>query len=102
MRVSIRRTGGIAGVAMAAELDTAQLPAVQAGRLEAALTGLPWGGPPALPPHPDAFSYEVALPEEPDRGTAVLPESRMEGDLAVLREHVQQAGAPVSRRRPGG
>ena len=31
----------------------------------------------AAPPHPDAFRYEVDLPDEPDRGTAVLREAEV-------------------------
>jgi hypothetical protein len=94
--------GGIAGnVALAAELDTAQLPAGDATRLEEALGALPWGAPAGAPPHPDAFRYEVDLPDEPGRGTAVLGEGEMGGDRDLLRTHLQRAGVIESRRRPG-
>ena len=40
-----------------------------AGRLDrAASAGLPVGRPAAPPSHPDAFRYEVTLPDDPDRG----------------------------------
>jgi hypothetical protein len=99
----VRRLGGIAGnMALAAELDTAQLPGPEATRLEAVLGDLPWGSPAADPPYPDAFRYEVDMPDEPDRGTAVLQERELTGDLGVLREHLQRTGVvEPARRRPG-
>ncbi|TFV89121.1 protealysin inhibitor emfourin [Blastococcus sp. CT_GayMR16] len=102
MRIRVRRVGGIAGnIALAAELDTAQLPASDATRLEGALEALPWGAPAGVPPHPDAFRYEVDLPDEPGRGTAVLEESDVGGDMDLLRTHLQSDGVIESRRRPG-
>ena len=102
MRIRVRRVGGIAGnIALGAELETAQLPPADAARLEAALGGLPWGGPSGAPPHPDAFRYEVDLPDEPGRGTAVLEEGEMRGDMDLLRTQLQRAGViePGRRRR---
>ena len=92
--------GGFAGnVALAAELETAQLPAPDASRLEAAVGGLPWGAEVGPPPYPDAFRYEVDLPDEPDRGTAVLEEGDLVGDRDLLRTHLQRSGVIESRRR---
>ncbi len=89
----MRRLGGIAGnMALAAELDTGQLTASEASRLEAVLGDLPWGRPAAAPPYPDAFRYEVDVPDEPRRGTAVLQESDLTGDLDLLRDHLQRSG----------
>lgn len=94
--------GGIAGnVALAAELETSGLPSPDASRLEAAVTGLPWGGGDVAPARPDAFRYEVDLPDEPGRGTAVLDETGLEGDLAPLRSHLQQNGTVEPARRRG-
>ena len=94
--------GGIAGnIALAAELDTAQLPSGDAARLEEAVGGLPWGAPAGVPPHPDALRYEVDLPDQPERGTAVLEESQLTGDLDVLRRHLQQHGVVEPGRRRG-
>ena len=48
VRIRVRRVGGIAGnIALAAELETADLPSDDAARLEEALGGLPWGAPAA-------------------------------------------------------
>jgi hypothetical protein len=93
--------GGIAGnIAVAAELETTQLPADEATRLEEAVGGLRWGVAAGEPPHPDAFRYEVELPDEPGRGTAVLQEGEM-GDMDLLRTHLQRDGVIEPRRRPG-
>lgn len=89
----MRRLGGIAGnMALAAELDTAELPAPEASRLEAVLGDLAWGGPAAPLPYPDAFRYEVDVLDEPGRGTAVLQEAQLTGDLGMLRDHLQRTG----------
>ena len=104
MRIRVRRVGGITGnIALAAELDTAQLPSDDAARLERALGALPWGAAAGVPPHPDAFRYEIELPDQPERGTAVLEERQMAGDLDVLRSHLQKNGVvEPGRRRSGG
>jgi hypothetical protein len=100
VRIRVRRVGGIAGnIALAAELETAQLPPDDAARLEELVPGLPWDTEAGAPPHPDAFRYEVELPDEPDRGRAVLEESDLTGDRDLLRAHVQRSGVIESRRR---
>jgi len=100
VRIRIRRVGGLAGnVALGAELDTTQLPAGEAARLEAAVDALQWGAAAAAPPHPDAFRYEVDLPDQPERGTAVLQEGQLAGDLDGLRTHLQQHGVVGPSRR---
>jgi hypothetical protein len=102
VRIRIRRVGGFTGnIALAAELDTAELPAGDATRVEAALDGLPWGAPAAAPPHPDAFRYEIDLPGKPEKGTAVLQEGQLAGDLAGLRLHLKEHGVVGPSRRPG-
>jgi hypothetical protein len=103
VRIRVRRAGGFAGniPPLAAELDTAQVPADEATRLEAVVAGLPWGAPAGAPPHPDAFRYEIELPDQPERGTAVLQEQQMTGDLDGLRRHLQEHGVLEPRRRPG-
>ena len=102
MRIRVRRVGGIAGnIALAAELETAELPPDDAARLEEALGGLPWGAPAGEPAHPDAFRYEVDLPDEPARGTAVLGEAEMERGMEMLRLHLKKDGVVEPGRRPG-
>ena len=90
VRISIRRRGGFAGnVAVGAEVETAELPEAQGRRLESAVDRLPWGRPAAPAAHPDAFRYELALPDDPGRGTAVLGEQDVDDDLAPLLESLR-------------
>ena len=102
MRIRVRRVGGIAGnIALAAELETADLTSDEAAQLEEALGGLPWGAPAAEPPHPDAFRYEIDLPDEPERGTAVLGEAEMERGMELLRKQLKREGVVEPGRRLG-
>jgi hypothetical protein len=100
VRIRVRRLGGIAGnIAVAAELDTAQLPPAEARPLEEAVDALPWGVPADPPPYPDAFRYEVDLPDRPEQGTAVLQERQVTGDLDVLRTYLKEHGEVGPSRR---
>ena len=102
MRIRVRRVGGFTGnVALTAELDSATLPAAAGKRLEAAVDGLPWGAAAGVPPHPDAFRYEIDLPDQPGRGLAVLQEPELGGALAPLGEHLTTHGVVGPSRRPG-
>lgn len=94
MRVAIRRRGGFTGnISVSAELDTATLAGEGAGQLDRAVAALPWGRPAAAPSHPDAFRYEVTLPDDPARGTAVLGEEEAgEEALAPLLHRLTEAG----------
>lgn len=102
MKVRIRRRGGFAGnITVGADLDTAELPAAAGGSLERAVDRLPWGRPASPAPHPDAFRYEISLPEDPARGTAVLGEGDLDGDdLAPLLDRLAQAGTVEPPQRP--
>lgn len=88
----VRRRGGLAGnISLGAELDTAALSGADAQRVESALGRLAWGAP-AQVTHPDAFRYEISLPESPERGTAVVAEDQMAEDLGPLLDHLQREG----------
>ena len=88
-------------MALAAEVETAELPAADATRLEQAVAALPWGVAAGEPPHPDAFRYEVDLPDRPEQGTAVLQEREVTGDLDVLKAQLKERGSVEPARRPG-
>jgi hypothetical protein len=60
MHVTVVRRGGLAGVPMRGEVDTASLPTGTASAATNALQKLPTGKPPAPPRHPDGFQYEIA------------------------------------------
>jgi hypothetical protein len=61
MHVYITRRGGLAGIPMRGDIETAHLPPDQARLAEEALDRLPVGAPPAPPRHPDGFQYEIAF-----------------------------------------
>lgn len=69
-RLRLRRTGGIAGIPTEAELDTAKLEPGQAEPILRALDAAK--APPAAPPRPDAFSYELTIERGGDTRTVTF------------------------------
>ena len=61
MRISVRRTGGFAGLARTWECDTAALPADRAARIEEIVDSLAVRRAPSVA---DGFSYEVTVDGE--------------------------------------
>src|SRR5262245_56027908 len=92
MRVDVTRRGGVAGVALHAALDTAQLAAADASRVEAALRGLPWGRRPAEPTGADRFRYEVVTMDGGREQHVVLTESEISDTLRPLLELLTEYG----------
>lgn len=91
MRLQIRRSGGIAGVRLRTELDTAELPDEQGARIEDAVRGLS-GHSPAEPPHPDAFRYEIAQVEDPESPPVSIYEHELPPELKDLVERAARSG----------
>jgi hypothetical protein len=95
------RHGGLAGVRVSAELDTDTFDDDAAARIEEAIERLLANGPPPeeAPPHPDAFAYEITLP---DRQQSVsVGESALPSDLRpVVRELTAKGrlGTPPSAK----
>ena len=87
MRVTVVRRGGLAGVALRGDADTADLPA----QVEAAVRNLPAGKPAAAPSHPDGFQYEVSFGGQ----SAVIDESEVNDDLRPLIEDAMSRAAIV-------
>lgn len=91
MQVKVTRRGGIAGVALYAGLDTAQLAAAEASRAEAALRDLPWGRPAAEPTGADRFRYEMVIVEGDHERRVELGEGEIPDALRplldLLRDH---------------
>ncbi|MDQ6816114.1 MAG: hypothetical protein M3018_01740 [Actinomycetota bacterium] len=95
MRIRIRRRGGLAGVTLRADVDTAELESATAARVEGALARLLTTAGPVSTPHPDAFEYEIGIP---DRGEAVsFGEHDVPADLQPLVELVARDGSPERR-----
>jgi hypothetical protein len=84
MRVDVTRRGGLAGVALHAMLDTAQLAATDAGSVEAALRELPWDRPVTGPIEPDRFRYEMVIIEGDHERRLVLGEREVPDALRPL------------------
>jgi hypothetical protein len=61
MRIRVTRRGGLAGIPLRGEIDTAELPPEQGMLAEAALHALPDNPAGAPPSHPDGFQYEIAF-----------------------------------------
>jgi Emfourin len=99
LRIQIRRRGGLAGIALRADLDTSELDSETAARVEAAIARL-WSATATVPtPQPDAFEYEITLP---DHGApVVVGEHELPSDLEPLIEKFSKVGqVEQPRRRP--
>ena len=98
MRVKIKRRGGLAGVALAAELDTAELGEDPARRVDAAIVRLLSSRTAARMPHPDAFDYEIVVA---GRDEAIrLGENELPSDLEPLLVALSKHGSIERSRLP--
>ena len=75
MHIQVVRRGGIAGVTLRGEADTAELAGV-GGDTEELLRALPSGGP-AAPGRPDRFRYEITVTEAGRSQTAHFNEDEL-------------------------
>jgi hypothetical protein len=91
VRVQITRRGGLAGVELSAELDTSKLDEETASRLEEVLEQLvARGADGTTRPRPDAFEYEIMLPE---RGqSARVSEPDLPRELRPLLQELKTKG----------
>jgi hypothetical protein len=98
VRLQIRRRGGLAGVALRADLDTAEFGSETAARVDQAvarLLGSAGAAPPT--PKPDAFEYEITVPDRGD--SVVVGEHEMPSDLEPLIEKLSKVGHIEASRR---
>jgi hypothetical protein len=99
VRLRIRRRGGLAGVALCADLDTAEFGSQTAARVDEAVSRLLSTTGTATTPKPDAFEYEITVP---GRGDPVLVgEHEMPSELEPLIEKLSQVGRIEASRRSG-
>lgn len=91
MRLQIRRTGGIAGVTLRAQLDTEQMGAEQAAQVHHAIRDLA-GRKDTAPPHPDAFRYEITQLDDPSQAPIILNEHAIPTELNELIHGATAAG----------
>ena len=79
MKVTLRRSGGFAGLNLRSEIDASQLGAKESSELQRLVSRLPAGQPPrpaaaaAARPMPDAMQYEVTVDD--GNGPRTLRES---------------------------
>jgi len=79
MHIQVVRRGGIAGVTLRGEADSAELAGV-GGDTEELLRALPSGGP-AAPGRPDRFRYEIIVTEAGRSQTAHFNEDELPQSL---------------------
>jgi len=88
MRIDFERTGGFAGMRLAATIDTAALPADQASTLQGLIDSAHFFDLPALIPVPtnaaDQFHYRVAIEAEGKRHAVDVRESSASPALQAL------------------
>ncbi len=94
MRIDYERTGGFAGIRLAAKIDTATLPADQAKALQDAIEAAHFFDLPAKIPSPpqmaDQFQYHVAIEAEGKRHTIDVGEGAASPGLQNLLQQLTQ------------
>jgi Emfourin len=95
MRIQITRRGGLAGVVLRAEIETSDMEAESARRVETTVPNVLREGATARTPHPDAFEYEISVPGE---GVVKLGEHQIPGDLEPLLVELARVGRIESSR----
>jgi hypothetical protein len=101
-QLRLRRTGGIAGVATEASLDTAELDQREAQRLLAALDAVEGAaGQPAGPPSgpPDAFRYELEVRRGGQTHTLSFTDANRPQELTPVIDALAARARPAPRRR---
>jgi hypothetical protein len=89
MRVRVTRKGGLAGLTVAADLDTQDLGDETAPQVERSLEQLVARDQSSEPPHPDGFEYHFTLP---DQGAVAVPEHELPQELQPLLEEFAKKG----------
>jgi hypothetical protein len=88
MRIEYERTGGFAGIRLATTIDTATLPADQAGALHSAIEDARFFDLPARLPSPpqmaDQFNYHVTIQDGRKRHTVDVGEGSASPSLQSL------------------
>ena len=97
MLIHIRRRGGLAGVTLRADFDTAELGRQTAARVEDAVDQLLTTTCTAPTPRPDEFQYEITVPDH--GASVVVGEHGLPSDLEPLIEKLPKVGHVESRRR---
>jgi hypothetical protein len=89
MRITVERSGGVAGLIRRQEVDTARLPADDAKRL-AALAASAGKSPPASRPQADRFSFSVTIEDGGKAKSHILSETGLSPDWRALLDEVRK------------
>jgi hypothetical protein len=99
VRLELRRSGGFAGIARSASVDTADLPAEEADELAGLLersgvlrAGRDAGRPARSPGAPDRFRYRLVVERREERVEVGFGEEAMGPELRALVERLLAAG----------
>jgi hypothetical protein len=101
-RVSLRRTGGVAGLAMQASVDTRDLPDPQAHEILGILDGVDLASGSDVPPTPgaaDRFQYELTVEREGVTHAATFSEEHLPAQLAPVVRMLSERATPSRVRR---
>jgi hypothetical protein len=99
VRIQVRRRGGLAGIALCADLDTAELGVQTAARVENAVAQLLATTATSPTPKPDAFEYEITVPGSGD--SVLVAEDELPTDLEPLIQKLSEVGhVEASRQHP--
>jgi hypothetical protein len=93
MRVRVVRRGGLAGIPMRGEIETAEFSPDQAKAIEDRLNGLPGDKLTAAPSHPDGFQYALEFPGPGGESRLIaLDESEVGDDLRPVIQKAMERG----------
>ncbi len=98
-QLSLRRTGGLAGLPMVAALDTRELDTEEAERISSALDRIDLarvgGGPPAAPGAADTLHYDLEVRRGDQTHTVSFSERQMPDELAPVVRALMHRAEPA-------
>jgi len=94
VRVGFRRSGGLAGITIAADTDTNQLSPAQGETIRALLPG-PDSPLPSAPGAPDRFTYELQIDDGEHRRVLRWPETAVPDDVRPLIAELTARSRPI-------
>lgn len=95
VRVSFRRSGGLAGIEIAVVTDADKLSPAQSEMIRALLAA-PGSPPPSGPGAPDRFTYELQIDDGEHRRILRWPETAVPDDVRPLIAELTARSRPIS------
>lgn len=94
VRLGFRRSGGLAGITIAVDTDTDELPPAHGEVVRALLAG-PYSRPSGGPEGPDRFTYELHLDDGRNRRVLRWPEAAVPDGVRSLIAELTARSHPV-------